>query len=214
MTQQQTLHELHQRMLPCTRCELAQGRTQVVPGVGRADATIMFIGEGPGIQEDRQGIPFVGPAGQLLNDLLASIGLQRDQVYITNVVKCRPPQNRDPMPGEIAACRPWLDEQIALIKPKIIVTLGRHGMARYFPGESISRIHGRHKLVDGITVFAMYHPAAALYQDSLKATLREDIKKVPALLAQLEAAQGQGQQSPEKASSAPGQDQPQQLSLL
>ncbi|MBI4497672.1 MAG: uracil-DNA glycosylase [Chloroflexi bacterium] len=215
MTQQHALDELHQAMLPCTRCGLAQGRTQVVPGVGPADARIMFIGEGPGFQEDRQGLPFVGPAGQFLNELLASIGLKRDQVYITNVIKCRPPQNRDPMPGEIAACRPWLEQQIARIKPKIIVTLGRHSMARYFPGESISRIHGKHKVVDGTTIFAMYHPAAALHQDSLKATLREDIKKLPALLAQMEAAERQGPQtSPAEAASPPAQQQPHQLSLF
>lgn len=187
MTQAEKLHGLHRRMLPCTRCALSQGRTQVVPGVGAADAKIMFIGEGPGLQEDRRGLPFVGPAGQFLNELLASVGLNRDKVYITNVVKCRPPENRDPMPGEIAACKPWLEEQIALIQPKIIVTLGRHSLARYFPGETIGRVHGRHKVVNGTTVFAMYHPAAALHQDSLKPVLRADIQKLPLLLAQLEA---------------------------
>src|SRR5262249_179811 len=143
-------------------------------------------GEGPGFQEDRQGRPFVGPAGQFLNELLASIGLDRSKVYITNVVKSRPPNNRDPQPDEIAACAPWLEQQIAIIKPKIIVTLGRFSMARYFRGQTIGRIHGTSKKVGDLHVFAMYHPAAALHQDSLKETLRADIRKLPALLKQIE----------------------------
>jgi uracil-DNA glycosylase family 4 len=182
-----TLEELHKEIEQCRRCRLAQGRTRAVPGEGPADAKIMFIGEGPGFQEDRQGRPFVGPAGQFLNELLASIGLDRSKVYITNVVKSRPPNNRDPQPDEIAACAPWLEQQIAIIRPKIIVTLGRFSMARYFPGQTIGRIHGTSKKVGDTYVFAMYHPAAALHQDSLKETLRADMRKLPALLAQIEA---------------------------
>lgn len=182
----QTLQELHREIEKCERCPLARGRGRAVPGEGPADARIMFIGEGPGVQEDRQGRPFVGPAGQFLNELLASIGLDRTKVYITNVVKSRPPANRDPQPDEIAACAPWLEQQIALIQPKIIVTLGRFSMARYFPGQTISRIHGTYKRVGDQLIFAMYHPAAALHQDALKNTLRADIQKLPALLAQLE----------------------------
>ncbi|MCX6023122.1 MAG: uracil-DNA glycosylase [Chloroflexi bacterium] len=181
------LTDLHQQIEKCTLCALAQGRNRAVPGEGPEDARILFVGEGPGMQEDRQGRPFIGPAGQFLNELLASIGLDRTKVYITNVVKSRPPNNRDPAPEEIAACAPWLEQQIAIIRPKIIVTLGRFSMARYFPGQTISRIHGTHKRVGDLTVFAMYHPAAALHQDRLKDTLRADIKKLPALLADLEA---------------------------
>lgn len=142
----------------------------------------MFIGEAPGVQEDRQGRPFVGPAGQLLEELLASIGLRRNQVYICNVIKCRPPNNRDPLPTEIAACKHWLDDQIRIIQPKVIVTLGRYSLVRWFPGQSISRIHGRHIQRDGRIIFPMYHPAAALHQQALRADLEADIKKLPALL--------------------------------
>ena len=182
----QTLQELYREIEKCERCPLAQGRGRAVPGEGPADARIMFIGEGPGVQEDRQGRPFIGPAGQFLNELLASIGLDRTKVYITNVVKSRPPGNRDPQPNEIAACAPWLEQQIALVQPKIIVTLGRFSMARYFPGQTISRIHGTYKKVGDQLIFAMYHPAAALHQDALKNTLRADMQKLPALLAQLD----------------------------
>lgn len=188
-----TLEELHKEIEKCERCPLAQGRGRAVPGEGPADARIMFIGEGPGFQEDRQGRPFVGPAGQFLNELLASIGLDRTKVYITNVVKSRPPNNRDPQPDEIAACAPWLEQQIAIIRPKIIVTLGRFSMARYFPGQTIGRIHGTHKKVGDFYVFAMYHPAAALHQDALKQTLRADMQKLPALLQQIENEERQAQ---------------------
>ena len=171
-------------MLTCEECGLAKGRTLVVPGEGPHDADIMFVGEGPGQQEDRTGRPFVGPAGQLLEQLLSSIGLRRNQVYICNVVKCRPPGNRDPLPEELAACKHWLDNQIRLVQPKIIVTLGRFSMARWFPGQSISRIHGRHIKRDGVIIFPMYHPAAALHQQNLRGALEDDIKKLPALLAE------------------------------
>lgn len=169
-------------MLTCQECGLAQGRTLVVPGEGPHDAEIMFVGEAPGFQEDRQGRPFVGPAGQLLEQLLAVIGLKRNQVYICNVIKCRPTDNRDPLPAEIASCKHWLDDQLRIVQPKIIVTLGRFSMSRWFPGQSISRIHGRHIQQEGRIIFPMYHPAAALHQQNLRGALEDDIKKLPALL--------------------------------
>jgi uracil-DNA glycosylase family 4 len=149
----------------CTRCRLADGRTQVVFGMGAPDADLMFIGEGPGAEEDRQGLPFVGRSGQLLDRLLAEeLGIHRDRVYIANVVKCRPPGNRDPLPDEIAACRPWLETQLDLIAPKVIVTLGRFAtQALLGTKEGITSLRGRvHPFRDGIVVVPTFHPAAAL----------------------------------------------------
>ena len=200
------LRDLCAHMHSCTECGLSKGRTLVVPGEGPENAEIMFIGEGPGMQEDRQGRPFVGPAGQFLEELLALVGLRREQVYICNVIKCRPPNNRDPLPTEIAACKHWLDDQIRLIKPKIVVTLGRYSMARWFPGQSISKIHGRPIHRDGIAFFPMFHPAAALHQQSLRAIIEEDMTKLPALLD----AMHHQQTSPVEIQEA----QPRQLSLL
>jgi len=173
----------------CTKCILHKSRVKAVPGEGPARADIMFIGEGPGFHENQQGRPFVGPAGQFLEELLAAIGLKREQVFICNVVKCRPPGNRDPLPEEIEACKQYLDRQIALIRPKVIVTLGRYSMARAFPNEKISRIHGQAKKVEGIVYVPMFHPAAALHQPSLRKTVEEDFKKLPALLAEIEHMQ-------------------------
>ncbi len=173
----------------CTQCILHKGRVKAVPGEGPAHADIMFVGEGPGFHENQQGRPFVGPAGQFLDELLASIGLKREQVYITNVVKCRPPGNRDPLPEEIEACKQYLDRQIALIRPKVIVTLGRFSMARAFPNEKISRIHGQPKKVDGIVYVPMFHPAAALHQPSLKRTVEEDFQSLLSILADVERMQ-------------------------
>ncbi|MCX7912603.1 MAG: uracil-DNA glycosylase [Dehalococcoidales bacterium] len=178
------LTELYREIASCQKCEIARLRTRVVPGEGAENAAIMFIGEAPGWHEDQQGRPFVGPAGQYLDRLLASIKLKREQVYIANVIKCRPPNNRDPLPTEIDNCRPWLDRQIEIIRPKIIVTLGRYSMARYFPGKSISKIHGTAVKRDGVIYFAMYHPAAALHQQSLKRDIEADILKLPRLLAE------------------------------
>lgn len=176
----------------CQLCALARTRAKAVPGEGPVDAELLFIGEAPGFHENNQGRPFVGPSGQFLEELLRSIGLTRQQVYITNVVKCRPPNNRDPLPAEISACADYLDRVIALIRPKVIVTLGRYSMAKFFPGESISRIHGTarrvaHPALGSVTCFAMYHPAAALHQPSLRAVVEADMKKLPALLEQLRA---------------------------
>ena len=179
-----TLSELHEEITRCKRCELAKHRTRAVPGEGSENAEIMFIGEAPGWHEDQQGRPFVGPAGQFLEQLLSSIGLRREQVYITNVIKARPPGNRDPLPGEILACRYWLERQIELIRPKMIVTLGRYAMAMFFPGKSISKIHGTAQKRDGIIYYAMYHPAAALHQQRLRRTIEEDMLKILPLMAE------------------------------
>jgi uracil-DNA glycosylase len=198
------LADLANEVSGCERCPLAQGRTRAVPGDGPENAAIMFIGEGPGFHEDQQGQPFVGVAGQFLNELLESIGLQRAAVYITNVVKCRPPGNRDPQPEEIAACQPFLDRQIALIRPKVIVTLGRYSMARAFPNEKISAIHGKPRKVGEIVYVPMFHPAAALHQPALRKTVEEDFAKLPRILADLTQV--------EDAAAPP--DEPQQLSFF
>jgi len=195
------LSELYQEIAACQRCDLAKYRTRAVPGEGSENAEIMFIGEAPGWHEDQQGRPFVGPAGQFLDKLLASIGLKREQVYITNVVKGRPPENRDPLPAEIAACRKWLDRQIELIHPRMIVTLGRYSMAMFFPGKSISKIHGTAQKRDNVIYYAMYHPAAALHQQSLRQAIEADMLKIPSLLAESKAM-------------AEAEPQPQQLSMF
>ena len=179
------LRALAQQIAVCPKCELAKTRTHAVPGEGNPSADIVFIGEGPGFYEDQQALPFVGPAGKFLDELLASIGLRRADVFICNVLKCRPPDNRDPLPGEIAACKPWLDEQIEIIRPKVIVTLGRFSMSRYFPGQSIGKIHGQSKKLGDVIVVPMYHPAAALHQASLRRTIEQDFQKLPAVLAEV-----------------------------
>jgi DNA polymerase len=182
-----SLEQLEEAVRSCTLCPLHQGRTRAVPGEGPLNADIMFIGEGPGFHEDRQGRPFVGAAGQFLEELLASIGMTRDQVYIANVVKCRPPGNRDPLPEELSACEPYLERQIQLINPRVIVTLGRFSMYRYFPGASITKIHGQAKRVGNILVVAMFHPAAALHQPKWRPMVEADFKKLPALIAEAES---------------------------
>ena len=146
----------------------------------------MLVGEGPGHNEDRQGEPFVGNAGKFLNELLGKAGLERKDVFITNVVKCRPPSNRDPLPDEIAACAPYLDRQIAVIDPDVIVTLGRYSMSKWFPGERISKIHGKPKKDGRRLIVPMYHPAAALHQGALRSVIEEDFAKLPKILAEAE----------------------------
>jgi DNA polymerase len=175
-----SLAELNEKMRRCTACPLARGRTKVVPGEGRIDADIMFIGEAPGYYEDQQGRPFVGAAGQFLEQLLNGIGLKRSDVFIANVIKCRPPSNRDPLPAEIDACSGWLNEQIEVIDPKVVVTLGRYSLGRYFPGQPISRIHGQARKLGRLWVVPMYHPAAALHQGSLRRVIEDDFRKLPA----------------------------------
>jgi DNA polymerase len=178
------LAQLGEEIVACRDCELAKSRTKVVPGEGAEDADLLFIGEAPGWHEDQQGRPFVGPAGQFLDQLLASIGLRREEVYIANVIKCRPPQNRDPLPAEIQNCCKWLDRQIEIIRPQMIVTLGRYSLARYFPNESIGKIHGKPRKLEGVIYYPMYHPAAALHQGSLRRTIETDMLKIPQILAQ------------------------------
>ena len=195
------LSELNEQIAHCQLCEIAKYRTKVVPGEGAEDARIMFIGEAPGWHEDQQGRPFVGPAGQYLDQLLASINLKREQVYIANVIKCRPSGNRDPLPTEIQNCRQWLNRQIELISPKMIVTLGRYSMAMFFPGKSISKIHGTAQKRDNVIYYAMYHPAAALHQQSLRKAIEEDMLRIPSILAQAESV-------------TEAKQQPQQLSMF
>jgi DNA polymerase len=177
------LAELYTKIMACHDCELAKHRTKVVPGEGPENAEIVFVGEAPGWHEDQQGRPFVGPAGQFLEQLLALIGLRRTEVYIANVIKCRPPQNRDPLPAELEACRKWLDRQIEIIRPKMIVTLGRYSLAHFFPQDSISKIHGKPRKLGGVIYYPMYHPAAALHQGSLRRIIEADMLKIPEIMA-------------------------------
>jgi len=176
-------HALYEEIADCQRCILSQARKNAVPGEGPEDADIVFIGEGPGFHEDQQGRPFVGAAGQFLDELLESIGLRREDVYICNVIKCRPPGNRDPLPEEVEACQPHLDRQIEIIAPRMIVTLGRFSMERYFPGAKISQIHGQARKLQGIIYYPMYHPAAALHQPRWRPVVEEDMSRIPQLLA-------------------------------
>ncbi|MDP2718656.1 MAG: uracil-DNA glycosylase [Dehalococcoidia bacterium] len=179
------LSELNRQILSCQDCSLSKGRTNVVPGEGADNADIIFVGEAPGWHEDQQGRPFVGPAGHYLDDLLKSINLKRSNVFIANIIKCRPPSNRDPLPAEIQACKKWLDQQLDLIRPKVIVTLGRYSLSRFFPGEVISKVHGTVRTGNGTVYFAMYHPAAALHQQSLKKIIEADMLKLPRILQEL-----------------------------
>ncbi|MEO5941445.1 MAG: uracil-DNA glycosylase, partial [Candidatus Limnocylindrales bacterium] len=177
----------------CTRCRLADGRTNAVPGEGSARTEVVLIGEAPGSNEDRLGRPFIGRAGDLLVKLLGSIEWRRDDVYITNVVKCRPPDNRDPEPDEVAACAPYLKRQLEVLDPALIVTLGRHSMGRFMPGARISQAHGTTAAVDpasgarDATVFAMYHPAAALRGAEVERQSYEDVARVPQVLLDVRA---------------------------
>ncbi len=172
----------------CHRCRLSQTRTKAVPGEGHADTEVVFVGEGPGQREDQQGRPFVGAAGNLLAELLGLVGWTRDDVFITNVVKCRPPGNRDPEPDEIAACEPFLRRQLEVLDPALLVTLGRFSLQMFMPGDRISRVHGTERPVDpstgarAATGYAMYHPAAALRQGSLKETMQRDMAAIPEAL--------------------------------
>ncbi|MFZ4814998.1 MAG: uracil-DNA glycosylase [Phototrophicaceae bacterium] len=180
-----TLDEISAQVKTCQLCKLANGRTNAVPGSGSATAEILFIGEGPGATEDEQGVPFVGRSGQYLNYLLNLIQLNRPDVFITNVVKCRPPENRDPEADEIAACRAYLDRQIELIDPAVIVTVGRYSMARYFPGAKITAIHGQPLYKDKRAFFPIFHPAAALRNPGLRIDMETDIKRLPEVIAEV-----------------------------
>lgn len=167
----------------CRQCPLGHTRTRAVPGVGPGDARIMIVGEAPGQYEDQQGEPFVGPAGKLLDQLLNGIGLSRADVFITNILKCRPPGNRDPLPSEAEACSPYLEQQLQLIRPEVVLVLGRHALARLLPGyDSISRLHGKLIVKDGVSYIPIYHPAAALHNSFLMSPLEQDFKAVRAYL--------------------------------
>jgi DNA polymerase len=189
LTATETLQLIAQEAKACTLCGLHAGRTRAVPGEGPPDAKIMLIGEGPGYHEDRQGRPFVGPSGQFLDELLALAGLKRSDVFIGNVVKCRPPQNRDPQPDEVATCtETYLFRQIAAINPTVIVTLGRFSMSMFLPGERIMRIHGQPRTVDGRLIVPMLHPAAALHQPQNRPLIEADFQRLPEILASAERA--------------------------
>jgi len=178
-----TLQELGHSLKDCQRCRLSSGRTQVVFGTGNPNASIMFVGEAPGFYEDKQGIPFVGAAGKLLNELLESAGLSRSDIYIANVIKCRPPDNRDPLPDEVETCKPFLFQQIELIKPKVVCTLGNFAMQTLLGKKiGIMKVRGQAFQVQDFFVFPMLHPAAALHQGSLNEPLREDFRKLKAFL--------------------------------
>jgi len=193
----------------CTRCRLAQGRTRAVPGEGSPDTEVVFVGEGPGQNEDRQGRPFVGRAGDLLQELLGMIGWRREDVFITNVVKCRPPNNRDPEPDEIAACQPYLARQLEILDPALLVTLGRFSLQTFMPGDRISRVHGTERPVDpstgarAATGYALYHPAAALRQGSLKETMQRDMARVPEVLIRARAERVPAAAAPEPRTTSP-----------
>ena len=202
-----TLGELNQEVSRCSLCEIARNRTNTVPGEGPEDAEIMFIGEAPGYHEDQQGRPFVGAAGKFLEELLGDIGLSREEVFISNVVKCRPPGNRDPLPEEVKTCTSnYLDRQIAAINPKVIVTLGRFSMNLLMPNSKISQVHGQAVKIKDRLVVPMYHPAAALHQGSLRPVIKEDFSQLPQLITDAAV-------TPEK-STEPEDDEPTQLSLF
>jgi DNA polymerase len=191
-----TLAAIADEVRACQRCRLAEQRTHAVPGEGSPDTEVVFVGEGPGFNEDQQGRPFVGAAGTFLDELIGAVGWRRSDVFITNVVKCRPPGNRDPEPDEMAACAPFLRRQLEALDPALVVTLGRFSLGTFMPGARISQVHGTVRPVDPTTgarasqAFAMYHPAAALRQGALKETMRDDMSRVPGALIASRTARG------------------------
>lgn len=209
------LDQLHAGICACVACPLSRTRTQAVPGDGPVTARIMAIGEAPGENEDRVGRPFVGAAGQLLTRLLRGIGLDRSDLYIANVLKCRPPGNRDPQPEEVDACSHWLDEQIELIRPDVILLLGRHAVGRLLPGTpGISRSHGQRVRRGERTYVPLYHPAAALYNGSLLRTLEEDMQRVRGYLDEAEEARRRSAESAAAAATVAATEPREQLSLF
>ena len=219
MTPEEILDEIAQQTRVCTRCPLHLSRKNAVPGEGNPQSRIMFIGEGPGFYENEQGRPFVGAAGNFLDELLGDAGFKREEVFITNVVKCRPPGNRDPEPEELNACKFYLERQISAINPDVIVTLGRVSMNYFIDKGKISLIHGRDFWSRGRMVVAMYHPAAALHQPSLRNVVKEDFAKLPSLMKKAQAARQTSAVSQDANLDLPGDDpagndQPEQLSLF
>lgn len=218
MDANQILHEIASQAAVCTRCALHFSRKKAVPGEGPATAEIMLIGEGPGFYENEQGRPFVGAAGKYLDELLEKGGLKRSDVFVTNVVKCRPPSNRDPQPDELAACAGFLDRQIEAIDPRIIITLGRYSMAKFIPNVKISEVHGQPFWHRGRMVVPMFHPAAALHQPSLKTGVERDFARLGELIQQARQSVRAGAQKAESVASEQEDgaetDQPTQLSLF
>ncbi len=213
MMSEEALAQIAREVAICEKCALYHSRKKAVAGEGPAGAEIMFIGEGPGFYENEQGRPFVGAAGKFLDELLAGAGLKREQVWITNVVKCRPPGNRDPLPEEVAMCDQYLERQISAINPSIIITLGRHSMSKFMPAAKISSVHGQMRKIGTRYVVAMFHPAAALHQASLKPSILEDFSRLPDLLTQARKGLGRGGGENEAPPPAGGQE-PTQLSMF
>jgi len=214
MSAEEIISKIAQEVSVCTNCALHESRKKSVPGEGPANAEIMFIGEGPGFHENEQGRPFVGAAGKFLDQLLAQAGVTRADVFIGNVVKCRPPGNRDPLPEELAACDIHLEAQIKAINPSIIVTLGRFSMNKFIPGAKISAIHGQMRKVGDRFVIPMFHPAAALHQAALKPAILADFAKLPELLKQARAAQGKSAGEKTKEETQQQNEEPKQLNLF
>ena len=211
MSAEAALAQIAKEVSICQKCALYHSRKKAVPGEGPATAEIMFIGEGPGFHENEQGRPFVGAAGQFLDELLAQAGLKRSEVWIGNVVKCRPPGNRDPLPDELAACDEYLERQIAAINPKIVITLGRYSMGKFLPGAKISAVHGQMRRLGHRFVIAMFHPAAALHQGSIRPTIIQDFAQLPKLLEQARAAL---KSAPADQPVKGPEDEPKQLNLF
>lgn len=215
MTAEETLAQIANDVAVCTKCALHESRKKSVPGDGPADAEIMFIGEGPGFHENEQGHPFVGAAGKFLDQLLEQAGVTREDVFIGNVVKCRPPGNRDPLPEELAECDVYLEAQIKTINPSIIVTLGRFSMNKFIPGAKISTIHGQMQKIDERFVIPMFHPAAALHQPALKPAILADFAKLPEQLKEARIALGRKEIPEKRKNIAPKDDgKPKQLSFF
>ena len=189
------LSAIHTEIYHCTKCPLHEGRTRTVPGAGNPDAEILFIGEAPGYHEDQQGLPFVGKSGQYLEELLATINLTRNDVFIANVVKCRPPDNRDPLEEEIATCNPYLRAQIEVLDPLLIVTLGRYSMNMFFPNEKVSQIHGQAKYGTRRAYYPLFHPAYALRNQSVKVEMVEDFARIPRLIEEIQEKRASGEMS-------------------
>jgi uracil-DNA glycosylase len=214
MSAEQTLAHIAQEVAVCTKCALHESRKKSVAGEGPADAEIMFIGEGPGFHENEQGRPFVGASGKFLDQLLAQAELTREDVFICNVVKCRPPSNRDPHPDELSACDEYLEKQIETINPSIIVTLGRISMSKFFGNVKISAVHGQMQKVGERFVIPMFHPAAALHQPALKPSILGDFAKLPDLLNEARAALGRKAVVKKKESNSQIVNETKQLSLF
>lgn len=209
MNSVEVLAQVAREVAVCQKCALHYSRKNAVPGEGPSDAEILFIGEGPGFHENEQGRPFVGQAGKFLDELLASVNLKREKVFIANVVKCRPPSNRDPLPEEVAACGYYLNRQIEAISPKVIVTLGRYSMARFLPNTKISDVHGQAFKISGRLIVPMYHPAAALHQPTLKSVVIKDFSRLPDWIKQINQVH-----EIERQETPPQEDNPTQLSLF